>query len=625
MVLWNRLAVRQNRRNFLLVCNPLGVQADNIETTSGEGAEWDPIWDSAGRITESGYVVELAIPFTSLRFQRSEGDQVWGIDVIRSYPRTVRHHLGLFPRDRNNNCYLCQAEKIVGFAGVSPGRNVEIDPTLSTIHTQSKAEPAREFGGIESSYEPGLTAHWGFTPNLTLSATANPDFSQVEADAAQLDINTQFALSYPERRPFFLEAADYFNSRLSVVYTRTLAEPNWGVKITGKEGPAALGFFVVEDDLTNLIIPGSQESYATSLGGKSMATALRYRHDLGHSSTVGLFLTDREADAYHNRLVGFDGEFRFAKTEQVRFQGLGSQTAYPARLAGEFDQPEGDFGGLAYDLYYLHSTSGLDWYALHRRVDPDFRADLGFQPKVGHRYSEAGAGHTWHSDAGNWWNMLNVGMDYEYEDAVDGGLLHRGVASWFDYEGLSESFIHLWGFQGTRKYKGREFNGGWVVYEGGFWPTGWLFLYLEGSADDDIDYANTREGSQVTLSPMIVYKCGRHLQFDLNHSYQAFDVTNGRLFDANIIRLKGVYQFSIRSFLRAIVQFRDCRKDTTLYIDPAEAREQGLETQVLLSYKVNPQTVFFLGYSDLYLGDEHSDLTQSSRTLFAKLGYAWIP
>ena len=613
------------RRNFLLVCNPLGVQADNIETTSGEGAEWDPIWDSAGRITEWGYVIELAVPFSSLRFQRSDEDQVWGIDAIRSYPRVVRHHLGLFPRDRNNNCYLCQADKIVGFAGVRPGKNIEIDPTFSTVHTQSREEPGEDFGETDSRYDPGLTARWGFTPNLTLNATVNPDFSQVEADAPQLDINTQFALSYDEKRPFFLEAADYFHSRLSVVYTRTLAEPNWGVKVTGKEGLGAIGFFAVEDDITNIILPGSQGSDWTSLNTKSIASAARYRHDLGSSSTLGLFLTDREADDYHNRLLGLDGEFRFAKTEVIKVQGLGSQTAYPASVAEEFGQPERDFEGYAYDIYYLHGTRGLDWYALHRKVDRDFRADLGFQPKVGYRYSEAGWGHTWHNDGDNWWNMLNFGADYEYEDEVDGDLLHKGVASWFNYSGLSESYLDVWGFYGKRKYAGREFDGGWVVFDGGFWPTGWLYFFLEGSLGDAIDYDNIRDASDIMLRPVISYKCGRHLQFDMSHTYYKLDVAEGRLFDANISRIKAVYQFNIRSFFRAIVQYKDYRREQDLYVEEVDSKTQQLETQFLFSYKVNPQTVLFLGYSDFHLGDQDFDLTQFNRTLFAKIGYAWIP
>jgi hypothetical protein len=126
-----------NRRTYDYACNPFGIQADMIESTSGGGGSWDAIWESDGKITAEGYVVEMAIPFSSLSFQRSEGDQIWGFDLVRSYPRTVRHHIGTFPRDRNNNCYMCQAEKLIGFAGATPGRNLEFDPTLSALSTSA--------------------------------------------------------------------------------------------------------------------------------------------------------------------------------------------------------------------------------------------------------------------------------------------------------------------------------------------------------------------------------------------------------------------------------------------------------------------------------------------------------
>jgi hypothetical protein len=279
-------------RTFDFFCNPLGVQGDEIESPNGSGA-WDAIWDCDGRITAEGYVVEMAIPFSSMRFQHSEDDQVWGLDAVRSYPRTVRHHIGMFPRDRNNNCYMCQAEKLIGFAGASPGRNIEFDPTVYGVVTQERdGLPSGPFVQRDRNMEPGLTARWGLTPSLTLNATVNPDFSNIEADVAQLDINTQFALYYPERRPFFLEGATFFNTRFRAVHTRTLADPLWGTKLTGKEGGNAVGFFTAHDDMTNLLFPGSQGSDMASLPMKSVGSVMRYRRDLGRGSNVGLLFGD---------------------------------------------------------------------------------------------------------------------------------------------------------------------------------------------------------------------------------------------------------------------------------------------------------------------------------------------
>jgi len=249
------------RRTYNFYCNPLGIQGDDIESPEGGGLEWDAIWNSAGRITDEGFIVEMAIPFSSLRFPKRHGKQVWGIDAIRCYPRSVKHFINLFPRDRNNNCLMCQADKIIGFEHVSPGKNIELAPTLTTVFTQERENRMQgKFIEKDSQLSPGLTARWGITPNMTLSATLNPDFSNVEADIPKLEINTQFAIYYKEKRPFFLEGSSIFTTRFQAVHTRSLAEPDWGVKLTGKEGRHTVGFFTVQDSLTNLLIPGNQGS-----------------------------------------------------------------------------------------------------------------------------------------------------------------------------------------------------------------------------------------------------------------------------------------------------------------------------------------------------------------------------
>lgn len=624
-VILNLDTFNDQRRSYLLICNPLGVQADIIEVTGGESTEWDPIWDSAGRITEEGYIVEMAIPFSSLRFQRSEEDQIWGIDAIRSYPRKVRYHLGLFPRDRNNNCYLCQAEKIIGFAGATPGRNIEIDPTFSTVHSRSREELDTGFGDRDSDYDFGLTAKYGLTPNLTLNGTVNPDFSQVEADAAQLDINTRFALFYPEKRPFFLEGVDLFESRLGVVHTRTLADPVWGAKLTGKEGSNAIALFLARDEVTNMLFPTSEWSDDISMDMKSSAAVLRYRRDISRSSTLGMFVTGREGEDYYNRLVGVDGDIRFTQKESVRFQVIGTQTSYPDTVIREFDQPEGKFEGLAYDIYYLHSARGLDWYAVHRSIDPDIRADLGYRPQVNYTYSEAGWGYTWHNDADHWYTMLNIGSGYEYEVEEDSGdLLGKGLSVWFDYTGPLQSFADLHGFYGTVRSQGSEFDHREIGGEAGLYPSGSLYLGISGDFGRVLDFDNTQQGQALTLVPLVEYRLGRHVTLRADHTFKRFNVEGQRLFTAHMTRLKGIVQISKRCLIRGIAQYQDISRSVGLYKDPdAEPETTWLTTQALFSYKINPQTMLFIGYSDFHLGDVDHNLTQTDRTFFAKLGYAW--
>ena len=191
--------------------------------------------------------------------------------------------------DPNDNCFVCQAPKVTGFEGVKPGRNLELDPTLTGQRTDQRGGfPDGPLQSGDEEADLGLTARWGITPNLTFSGAVNPDFSQVEADAVELDVDTQFALFFPEKRPFFLEAADFFQTPFNAVYTRTVADPRWGAKLTGKVGKNAIGFFVAEDDRTNLLLPGDQFSRTATLEDlRTTDAALRYRRDIGTGSTLG--------------------------------------------------------------------------------------------------------------------------------------------------------------------------------------------------------------------------------------------------------------------------------------------------------------------------------------------------
>ena len=614
------------RRDYGYLCNPFGIQSDMIESEQGSDHAWDAIWDSAGRITDEGYIVEMAIPFSSLSFQRSESDQIWGIDLVRSYPRTVRHHIGVFPRDRSNNCYMCQAEKLVGFANVDSGKNLEIAPTLSGIIVQEREEWTEgPFEEQEKKLDPGLTVRWGFTPNLTLGATANPDFSQVEADVVQLDINEQFTLYYPESRPFFLEGFDFFKTRLNTVHTRTLSNPDWGLKVSGKEGKNAIGLFSVQDAVTNIIFPSSQGSDDTSLDMKSVGSVFRFRRDVGSASNIGIIATDRDGEDYYNRMGGLDATLKITPKDQIQFQALGSATSYPDSIVSDFGQSEGRFDGSAFDFFYMHGTRTLDVYATYKQVSPDFRTDLGFMTQADYRYAEAGWGYTWNHDPPNWYTMLNFGSGYEHQEQFDGTLLHKAGTFWFNYRGPLQSRLDANGFYGTFQYGGVEFKEQkGIHFDIELTPTGALRLLTCTHIRDQIDYANVQQGKRIRFHPEIELKLGRHIILAANHTYDRLNVDQGRLYTANVSRLRAVYQFNRRMFVRAVVQYLDYERTTSFYVDDVAPKDSYIFSQFLFSYKINPQTVLFLGYSDSYYGDYDIDFVQTDRTFFMKLGYALV-
>jgi len=557
---------------------------------------------------------------------------------VRSVPRDVRHHIGLFSRDRNNSCYLCQTEKIIGFAGATPGRNLEFDPTLSAVVTQEReGTTTGPFVEKEKKLDPGFTARWGFTPNLTLSTTANPDFSQVEADAAQLDINTEFTLFYPEKRPFFLEGADFFQTLQRAVHTRSFADPVWGVKLTGKEGPGAIGFLHSPDKITNIILPGSQGSSSESMDMRSRNTVIRYRRDVSMSSTIGVIGSDREGEGYYNRLAGVDADLRLATSERIRFQLLGSRTRYPDELISldddgdgepDHDLRTGDYDGFGGELYYSHDARNLDWYAEYGNISEDFRADLGFIPQVGVRRMEFGADYTWWGESDRWYSEIELEADWDRTEEQSGSLIEQEFETELQYSGPLQTFSIVNIGRRKRVYNDIEFVQDFQEVFFRVRPSGELYLDIDFHHGDNIDFDHTRAARKLYFEPTVQFKPGRHLTISIDHEYERLDVDGGRLYTANLTQLRTVYQFDSRTFLRVILQYLDLRRDKNLYDDDVEPRETHLFSQLLLSYKINPQTVFFLGYSDNHEGSQDGNqnlsLTQTDRTLFVKIGYAWV-
>lgn len=626
------------RRAFEFFVNPLGVQMDMFQddVSGNEDESWDAIWDSAGKITASGFEVEIAIPWSSLRFPRAEGDQIWGFDALRFYPRHQRLRISSHPLDRNITCYLCQASKMTGFAGVTPGKNVEIAPTVTANRTDRREDDLLDRPLREGSYETelGLTAKWGVTPNLTLNAAINPDFSQVEADAAQLAVNTQFALFFPEKRPFFLEGADFFRSPFEAVFTRNVADPDWGAKLTGKEGKNAVGLFVARDEQTTLILPGSNGSELAFFPQETTDAVLRYRRDLGSSSTLGVLTTIRESqDGYFNRVGGFDGLYRLNDTNQFRAQFLRSQTEYGMSRAdtdgdgvGDFDLPT---GMLEDDALWLSWDYGArDWgaYARYEDVGRDFRADLGFMPRVDYKFQLAGLRHTWY---GKTWHRVSLSGDWDRREDQSGQLLEEEFEIFTEIQGPRQSFISVDVGQRDRFFNGVTFDETFASVFGEVDISGNLYTSLFLRKADDIDFVNTQAGEVIQIEPGVRFDLGRHSRTRISHVYQKFDVEGGNLFTANLTQLTTVYQLNVRTFVRAILQYTDVEQTPRLYraLDPADVdpKSEHLFTQLLVSYKLNPQTVFFLGYSDNSLADQRIDLTRSDRTLFLKLGYAWLP
>jgi Domain of unknown function (DUF5916)/Carbohydrate family 9 binding domain-like len=623
------------RRGFQFRVNALGVQMDAFLSTA-EGFEdfaWDAIWGSAGRITDDGYVVEIAIPFRSIRFPETNGTQTWGMFLERSYPRSSRHRMRSMPTDRNNTCLLCQANKVTGFEGISPGSNVELYPTLTAGRSEARnpfptgdLEPVGNGDVLGVDVHPGLDVRWGITPNLSLNATANPDFSQVEADVAQLDVNTRFALYYPEKRPFFLEGADIFQTPIEAVFTRTIADPVGGLKLSGKAGANGLGFFTAYDRQANLLLPANQGSSSGALADSILTTVARYRRDLGRSSYVGALFAGREAfDAYHNRVTGIDAYWQLSRSNSIRIQALGSVTAYPDSFATARGQPTGEFSGSGLSAQFTHSS--LNWFANleYGDLSPEFRADAGFVPRVDQRRVEASGVRQFWGRRGAWFTNIHAGVSGDVTFDYGGTVTDRRGSVFAGYLGPSQLSLSTSLNQNLVRYAGTDHELLSLSSSAQIRPSGGVAVGVATSVGDQVDFANNRKAFRIAVSPSAQVSIGRPITLSVSHAFQRLSYQGMRIYTANLFQMQGFYHLNLRMFVRAIVQFQQVDYNPAAYAALANEQSRSLFTQLLFSYKLNPQTVAFLGYTDTRQGSDTIDLTQQGRTFFMKLGYAIRP
>ena len=332
------------------------------------------------------------------------------------YPRDSRTRIGSNPLDREINCYLCQFGKIQGLENVEPARNVEVVPTVTASRTDSTADPLNSpivDGDFEG--EAGLSVCWGITPDLTANLAINPDFSRVEADVAQLDVNNQFALFFPEKRPFFLEGSDFFRTPIQAVFTRTVADPTVGAKLTGKRGNNTFGIYAAEDDITNLLFPGAYSSDSESLSMSNTALVGRYSRSFGNVSQVGALLTARNCDGYHNNVGGIDARWKINDQHTLQAQILRSDTQYPDQVAIDFDQPTDSFSGNA--------------------------------AQIGYNY-----------DSRNWWTRMRFVAEYNIAHDEQGRVLEEEIESYFHISGPKQSFVQIGGLTRDMLFDGITFK-----------------------------------------------------------------------------------------------------------------------------------------------------------------------
>jgi hypothetical protein len=391
-------------------------------------------------------------------------------------------------------------------------------------------------------------------------------------------------------------------------------------------GRQAFGFFTAEDQTSSVLLPESERSSLAELRHDETVGVARYRRDLGKSSTLGGLVTVREGEGYHNRVLGVDGVFRPSKTDSITFQVLGSQTQDVAPIASVFGLPAEEREDRAIYARYGHDTRNWSLAGNYTDIGEDFRADLGFLPQANWRKAVIGGERRFWRD-GKRIRRFDLYADWDQTEDQDGNLLEREIEGSVDGNGPWQSYFAVGGGHRTRVFQGLSFDQNFQYTSLYVVPAGGLELSIDGQFGDTVDFVNVRNARETVLSPNATMTFGRHLKAQLAHTLFRLRVEGGTLVRAGLTDLRLVHQFTVRQFVRAIVQYQDVKHDRSLYLAdrvPEDARTRDLVTQLLYSYKLNPQTVLFLGYSDGSSGTEDLSPRRRGRTVFGKLSYAWV-
>ncbi len=592
------------KRAFAFLVNPCGVQSDGIYNETqrrrrGGGfsridKNWDTFFHSDATIDDEGYSVELSIPFKSLRFPDSE-TQAWGLQIQRTI-RRKNEDIYWYPRSRNVNGFLVQAGQLRINGTLEKGRNLEVMPVLTGLKENSgKIEP-----------EAGLNLKYGITSNITTDLTYNPDFSQIESDMPQINVNQRYALYYPEKRPFFLEGKDYFDTPIELVYTRTVTTPMWGGKLTGKAGKTTMGFMSAYDRApTDIDLPGAPEQEAP----RGFVNVFRLKQDIYAESYIGAIFTDKQTGqdwnsitTNSNRVAGLDGHLKLGRFNRFTFQIAGSNSK-----AGELKTdivPAAQFD-------FNHASRRWSLSASYTHLPPDFDASVGYIRRKDIRQVRTRLGY-------NILPMNDIIVDIrpsiEYRRAYD----FDGILT--DEEVQIGGFISGWRnsyFFGNYNYEMERYGGIDFKRQGirtmlGSEPLKWLGGRINFSAGDSIYYSDDpflgykiSYGAAITIRPLTSLSLFYNFRNDTFWREKGGDLE----YRVNILSQRLTYQMSRQVNLRLITDYNDY--DGKLY------------NSLLFSYQLNPGTVFYLGMDDNRLKDGSGIYRNDGTFYFVKFSYWW--
>jgi len=650
----------ERNRAFVFIVNPFGVQADGTKNEAGgfipgsnvmpgqNDLSADFIWQSKGHVTDWGYEVEIRIPFSSVRYPTASS-QDWGIQFDRHVQHSGYEETWT-PAVRASASFISQSGTITGLTGMRHGEIVELNPELTnTVNGTPCCSPTLSEWSYHSNPQLGGNVRWTRGSNFVLNGTVKPDFSQVEADATQVAADARFALFYPEKRPFFVEGSDQFNVPNTLVYTRTIFQPQEAAKITGKLGRTDLAVLSAVDQLT---VSGTH---------RPLVDIVRLRQNFAEQSLAGLLYSDRVGNGRENRVLGGDTHIVFGGKYFAQFQFAESMTrANGTTSSGPLWEAVVDRTGRSFGFHY-------NVLGIHQ----DFRADNGFVPRTGYIEPSASNRYTWYGNPGAAFERFNVfgtlNAYWNYDDFTSGKDLVEDHASAMMQLTLRGGWnIGLTPRISTYAFDARDYANLFTpsVVVGGqptpFVPSSRIETLASGfsistpqfrtfaasvgtTLGNDVDFLETSRIFRTDYNASLDLRPSERLRVSATYVSTAFTRRSDQQRSAftYIPRLKVEYQLARPLFVRVVSQYtatrreplRDPRTGEILLVNSGGTTSPStvnttnvLRTDWLVSYRPAPGTVLFLGYGGSMSEPDPLAFQQLRRTndsFFVKASYVF--
>ena len=622
---------RDRQRAYQFTVNGFGVQGDAILNSTGlrnrtqrraigargggpsdappsgipEGdISWDALFLSAGAPSDDGWTAEMAIPFRSLRYPAVEAGEShrWGFQVSRTV-KGKDETVVWSPVSRDIAQFLAQMGVMEGLANLSTARNLEILPTVTALRTGS-LDTAGAFTDNEVA-EAGLNLKYGLSSDLTADFTINPDFSQIESDLPQIDVNQRFPLFYPELRPFFLEGQEIFNvfAPITPIHTRTIIDPRYGGKVSGKVGRSSVGVLFADDEA-----PGKRDDPSDPAFGRTANVAIgRARFDLYPESFVGATVTNRNFMDSYSRMLAFDSNMR-----------LGATNRWNVFLSRSWHRDEKGIErvGETMGTFFNHLGRNVNFSAFYGGTTPDFRIDTGFVRRVDDKRMFTNLSYRWWPEHWlvNWGPRVRYGRNYSFENV----LMDETVGGGLDFTFARNVRLGLSAERALERYGGIDF---WKWNHGvDFDVNASRRVALVGSFTwgESIRYIGMPFLGRGRLGSLTaIFRPVSRLQSQLNVELSRLDDprTQTLVFDIRVLRALTTFQFTERFLVRNIMEYNSF--------------DGTIDGNLLLTYRVNSGTVFYLGYDGHYQQEDRLDpllyftdrYRRTNRAIFTKISY----